>query len=99
MSAGGNAQLHVADFSVYERPTFMEYLRCGWTISMVAAIDYTASNGDKNNPDSLHYQDIEKDNQYEQAIKNVGYVIEPYDHDKMFPVFGFGGIPNHCGIR
>lgn len=29
----------------------------------------------------------------------MGYVIEPYDNDKMFPVFGFGGVPHHCNIR
>ena len=26
---------------------------------------------------------------------NVGSIVEPYDYDKMFPVFGFGGIPRH----
>lgn len=30
---------------------------------------------------------------------SVGMVIEPYDHDKLFPVFGFGGIPRHMGIN
>lgn len=30
---------------------------------------------------------------------NVGMVIEPYDNDKNFPVFGFGGIPRHMGIN
>ena len=43
-------------------------------------------------------------NQYQQAILNVGSIIEPYDSDRRFPVFGFGGapnwegssIPNHC---
>ena len=34
-------------------------------------------------------------NQYEQALLNVGNVVEPYDLDKSFPVFGFGGIPRH----
>jgi hypothetical protein len=29
---------------------------------------------------------------------NVGCVVEPYDLDKSFPVFGFGGIPRHMGI-
>ena len=34
-------------------------------------------------------------NQYESALFNVGNVVEPYDLDKSFPVFGFGGIPRH----
>jgi hypothetical protein len=36
-------------------------------------------------------------NQYEAAIYHVGNVIEPYDSDRMFPVFGFGGIPRRLG--
>ena len=34
-------------------------------------------------------------NQYEQAIMNVGQIVEPYDKDGRFPVFGFGGVPRH----
>jgi len=26
-------------------------------------------------------------------------VVEPYDFDKNFPVFGFGGIPRHMGLN
>lgn len=36
-------------------------------------------------------------NQYQMAIMNCGSVVEPYDYDRMFPVFGFGGIPRHLG--
>jgi hypothetical protein len=36
-------------------------------------------------------------NQYEAAIMNVGKVVEPYDNDRTFPVYGFGGIPRHMG--
>jgi len=38
-------------------------------------------------------------NQYEAALLNVGLIVEPYDLDKSFPVFGFGGIPRHMGIN
>ena len=38
-------------------------------------------------------------NQYESALLNVGMIVEPYDFDKSFPVFGFGGIPRHMGIN
>ena len=34
-------------------------------------------------------------NQYESALFNVGNVVEPYDLEKSFPVWGFGGIPLH----
>lgn len=63
-------------------------------------IDYTASNGAPSTPASLHYlygQDI---NQYQMAIHSTGTILQDYDHDKMFPVYGFGGnvngVVNHC---
>ena len=64
---------------------------------MVAAIDYTASNGNPLSGDSLHF--LGANNQYEAAIDMVGQVIEPYDFDRSFPVYGFGGIPRHMGIN
>jgi hypothetical protein len=35
-------------------PNFLEYLRSGWGINMSVAIDFTASNGEISDPDSLH---------------------------------------------
>ena len=29
----------------------------------------------------------------------VGSIVEPYDADKSFPVYGFGGVPHHMGIN
>ena len=69
----------------------MDYLGNGWQINCAFAIDYTGSNGPPDEEDSLHF--IGPSNQYEDVIKNVGGIIEPYDSDKLFPVFGFGGIP------
>ena len=66
-------------------------------MSLTVAIDYTASNGGINQPDSLHA--IGPNNQYENALLNVGMVVEPYDYDRSFPVFGFGGIPRHMGVN
>jgi hypothetical protein len=38
-------------------------------------------------------------NQYHMAIASVGGIVEPYDATKMFPTFGFGGIPRHMGAQ
>lgn len=38
-------------------------------------------------------------NQYEAAIVQVGSILEPYDGDKIFPTFGFGGIPTYMGTN
>ena len=94
-NSGDGGQLVITDFEIFVRPTLVDYLRSGWAISMVAAIDYTASNGNPSSPSSLHAMGPK--NQYELAITNVGQVVEPYDLDKSFPVFGFGGIPRHMG--
>jgi len=71
-------------------------------MNLAIAIDYTASNGDPEEQDCLHF--VGPNNQYEAAINMVGTILEPYDYDKLFPVFGFGGIDqfngstriNHC---
>lgn len=63
----------------------------------MTAIDYTASNGNPSDPKSLHY--LGQNNQYEAALWSVGQVLEPYDSDKAFPCFGFGGIPRHMNIN
>ena len=58
----------------------------------MAAIDFTASNGPPNDASSLHFVSPGGHiyNQYEQAIMAVGSVLEAYDADKMYPVYGFG---------
>ena len=69
---------------------------------MIAAIDFTGSNGAPNDPSSLHYIDPtgQRRNEYQQAITSVGNVIAEYDSDKMFPVYGFGAVVgrtvSHC---
>jgi hypothetical protein len=66
-------------FTIVERPSFVEYLRSGWNINMTAAIDFTASNGELFEPNSLHKQWADgRMNQYEQAIQSVGAILEPY---------------------
>ena len=90
-------QFELIEFDIVEKPNFVDYLRSGWAVSLVAAIDFTASNGNPSQPDSLHY--LGANNQYESALFNVGMVVEPYDADQSFPTFGFGGIPRHMGIN
>jgi hypothetical protein len=79
-------------------PSFVEYLRSGWTVNMSAAIDFTASNGEPFEMNSLHRINNNGElNQYEQAIKSVGNVLEPYAFENRFAVFGFGGVPRFTG--
>jgi hypothetical protein len=60
-------------------------------MSLIVAIDFTGSNGDYHTSTSLHYMDpTGRLNQYQEVIVNVGHVLEAYDADKMYPVYGFG---------
>ena len=44
-----------------------------------------------NDPTSLHC--LGEKNEYMDAIRQVGDILEPYDQFKSFPSFGFGGVP------
>ena len=52
---GPGGFLEIKDIQIIHKPTFFEYLRSGWQISLQVAIDYTSSNGDYTMPNSLHY--------------------------------------------
>uniref|UniRef100_A0A914VI84 Copine C-terminal domain-containing protein n=1 Tax=Plectus sambesii TaxID=2011161 RepID=A0A914VI84_9BILA len=54
------------------------------------AIDFTASNGNPTQPNSLHYIHPHQPNHYARALQAVGEIIQDYDSDKLFPVYGFG---------
>jgi len=93
--------LHFKRCDVVAVPTFLEYIRGGCEVSMVCAVDFTASNGNPTNPASLHHVDPQHPNQYDMAISAVGNIIAAYDRDGMIPVYGYGGkMPDgqvsHC---
>ncbi|XP_063717504.1 copine-3-like [Symsagittifera roscoffensis] len=82
---------------------FSHYLQSGLQLGFSVAIDFTGSNGDPSHPMSLHYFNPSLPyNQYTTAIDSVGQVVQEYDSDKLFPVFGFGGCffsqqrTSHC---
>mmetsp|Transcript_11859 Transcript_11859/g.8642 ORF Transcript_11859/g.8642 Transcript_11859/m.8642 type:complete len:155 (+) Transcript_11859:734-1198(+) len=87
--------LSVEGLQVVVKPSFLDYLRAGWGMSLICAIDFTASNGEISDPSSLHY--LNQFNQYESAIVQVGAILKDYDTDQMFPVYGFGGVPRFMG--
>ena len=46
-----------AVLSIVEQPTFLEYVRAKFEICFLLAVDFTASNGQKEFPTSLHHLD------------------------------------------
>jgi hypothetical protein len=60
-------------------------------MSFIVAIDFTGSNGKWDDEESLHYLNPDGElNAYQDTILRVGTIIQEYDSDKKFPVFGFG---------
>jgi len=51
-------------------------------------VDFTGSNGDPTDCNSLHY--INDVNQYLSALRTVGEILLAYDYDKLVPSYGFG---------
>jgi len=69
----------------------MDFLAGGGTLGLCVAIDFTQSNGDPRSPQSLHFKSPNGENEYTRAIRSVGSILQCYDTDKKFPVYGFGG--------
>ncbi|CAM9880025.1 unnamed protein product, partial [Phaeothamnion confervicola] len=100
----GGGQLFVDSCVVLPRPSFFEFLSSGCELEFVVAVDMTASNGNPQSLDSLHYvgPDGGEQNEYALAIESVGRVLEYYSATRMYSAFGFGGVPpghtvpSHC---
>ncbi|KAK2977378.1 hypothetical protein RJ640_013357 [Escallonia rubra] len=95
-------QLFVDNFLEKQLYSFLDYISSGFELNFMVAVDFTASNGNPRSLDSLHYIDpAGRLNAYQQAIMEVGEVIQFYDSDRRFPAWGFGGrthdgIVSHC---
>lgn len=86
--------------------TFLDYIRGGVKLHLVAAIDFTTSNGKPTDPHSLHHYNPQgtssHENPYTMAIRTIGDIFQDYvsDVDKRFLALGFGGHVNgktsHC---
>jgi hypothetical protein len=89
-------------YQKYKKLQFVDYIESGLQISVICGIDYTASNGIPEKPNSLHYVKGMEPNNYEQAISSCASIVAYYDFDNIFPVFGFGANmqgssqPSHC---
>ncbi|KAG2442841.1 hypothetical protein HXX76_002920 [Chlamydomonas incerta] len=93
---GNYGSLQIQGFVTETRASFLDYISGGTEIGFVVAVDFTASNGEPQLRSSKHYQG-EGPTQYERAIMGVGNIINYYDFDKAFPMFGFGGVRRGAG--
>jgi len=95
------ATFTISNLAFVDCPNFVDYVAAGSEISLMLGIDFTSSNGPDYLRDSksLHYMVGDGLNPYQEAITSVvGEVLESYDTDKKYPVFGFGAkIRNAMG--
>ncbi|ORZ10998.1 Copine-domain-containing protein, partial [Lobosporangium transversale] len=84
----GTSSLTITNFSITTPPSFMDFMIAGGTIGLIVAIDFTQSNGDPQNPSSLHFKSPTGDNEYTRAIRSVGNILQFYDSDKNFQIQG-----------
>ena len=73
---------------------FIDYIKNGVQIKFSIGIDFTNSNGNINDANSLHRIVRGFNDDFEQAIKFFGQIMSHYHYDELFPVYGFGAITN-----
>ena len=86
-------------FNIVTKPSFMDYLRGGLELNLIAAIDFTGSNGVPTYPTSLHFMNPQKPNQYQIVLDAVMRILLNYDSDKKIPAFGFGAKPHFAALN
>ena len=98
-----NFNLKIKNYStIGEEITFLDYIKKGGIkIGLNIGIDFTNSNKPPDDPNSLHsFVNKKQKNPYERAILSCGKILECYDYDLLFPVYGFGAVVNgetsHC---
>jgi len=94
-----SAVLHIQKFEKSRIYTLSDYLRGGVTLSLCVAYDFTASNGNPEDPESLHYIGDNQPNAYEKATAAVGSILEPYDADNWIPCYAFGFKAPEIGLH
>ncbi|XP_064607159.1 copine-8-like isoform X2 [Liolophura sinensis] len=85
-----SGQVHLLSCKIETPHTFIDFIKGGMQMNFTVAIDFTASNGNPSQPNSLHYLSPYQPNAYAMAIQSVGEIIQDYDSDKLFPALGFG---------
>ena len=108
LTADYGSKFALQSFEIFEKNTVDEYLERGWSVELVAAIDFTASNGDPQSLTSNH-SILKEMNDYEKVLSDMGQQIEiekegnpigeEIDFSSSFQVFGFGGIPRYMDIH
>eukprot|EP00743_Colponemidia_sp_Colp-15_P004344 GILK01004686.1.p1 GENE.GILK01004686.1~~GILK01004686.1.p1 ORF type:complete len:580 (-),score=66.12 GILK01004686.1:161-1879(-) len=91
--------IQINQAQLYMVPTFLDYIRGGCEINLIAAVDFTGSNGDAHLPHSLHYLDPQMPTEYARSLQAVGEILLQYDSDGNIPAYGFGAMVPALGMK
>jgi hypothetical protein len=86
----GNMNVKFTVFSQQEVFHFLDYLEGGLNIVQLVGVDFTGSNRDPEDPESLHHITPHSLNDYQKSILSVGEILEKYNHNRLIPCYGFG---------
>jgi hypothetical protein len=91
-------RIHMCAFD-FEMSLF-DRIASGLEINVSFAIDFSISNGDQDNPSSLHYL-WEGGNEYQRIISSLLRHLRPYSNAQRVAMLGFGaqlqdGVVSHC---
>ena len=89
--------LHIDTLDIQHEFNFLDYITSGTELQFMVAIDFTESNGDIYSPNSLHFQDTHSPNEYLRCISAIGEILQIYNKQDTYSVYGFGGIPGWIG--
>lgn len=95
----GGGKITFSNFTYMKILSIIDLISQGMQMSLYVAIDFTGSNGLPSSASSLHYMNPNGSyNGYENAIMAVGSILQEYDSQKNFPVYGFGATYAKAGI-
>ena len=77
---------------VVKLASLYDFLSGGCDFSLMVAVDYTGSNLQRDYNIDLHniYTQRYQPSPYQMAIRRIGNILETYDSDKKYPLWGFG---------
>lgn len=86
-----STEILVTEAKAQVMPSFMAYIQGGLQLKFIVAVDFTASNKQVSDPNSLHYMgNPDSPSVYAQALHAVGTVVSSYLQDGCITALGFG---------
>ena len=73
-----------------KKETFLDYIFGGCEVNLHLNIDFTESNTWKGNNYHWYRPNYHNENEYQKTIRAIGSILEMYDDDQLFPLYGYG---------